>query len=341
MGAWRRIVPKRESQQLFDLLLNRPAGFVRKMIPLVAKATLLPWPPQDAHGKPSLYLGHGGLERKGFDHWLAATRQRPVYFVHDLIPITHAEYCRDGEQAAHVLRMTTMLRTGAAIVSNSQCTLDTLAEFAGARGLPMPRCTVAALAPTPWPPKGATKAPLNSAYFVVLGTIEPRKNHLLLLNVWRELVLRLGQQAPHLVVIGQRGWECENVVDMLERCDALKPFVHELVSCTDDTLGAYLTHARALLFPSFAEGYGLPLVEALSLGTPVVANDLRAFREIAGDVPDYLSPIDGLGWLQAVIDYDPTPSARRESQLLRMKGFQAPTWESHFATVDRLLGQLA
>ncbi len=58
-------------------------------------------------------------------------------------------------------------------------------------------------------------------------------------------------------------------------------------------LSNWLAHARALLFPSFAEGFGLPVVEALSVGTPVIATDLPAFREAAGSIPEYLDPLDG------------------------------------------------
>ena len=281
------------------------------------------------------------MELRGFAPWVQGTGQKPVYFVHDLIPITHAEYCRAGEQAAHVQRMTAMLQTGAGLIGNSRFTLDALGDFAHSRGLPMPPAVVAPLAPAPLPESDRAEPPLSRPYFVVLGTIEPRKNHLLLLNVWRELVQRLGDACPHLVVIGQRGWECENVVDMLERCEVLRPFVHEIAACPDADLAQYLQHARALLFPSFVEGYGMPLVEALMLGTPVVASDLSVFREIAGDVPDFLSPIDGPGWMQAVLDYAATSGARREAQLQRMQGFKVPTWDEHFAQVERLLGRLA
>jgi glycosyltransferase involved in cell wall biosynthesis len=186
-----------------------------------------------------------------------------------------------------------------------------------------------------------TAPPREAPYFVVLGTIEPRKNHRLLLNLWRELVARLGPATPHLVLIGRRGWECENVVDMLERCDALRGHVHEVPGCTDATLAQYLQHARALLFPSFAEGFGMPLVEALLMGTPVVASTLPVFREIAGAVPDYLGPLDGPGWTQAVLDYAADPSPRRDAQLQRMQGFRMPTWQAHFAQVEQLLEQLA
>ena len=188
---------------------------------------------------------------------------------------------------------------------------------------------------------GPGPAPLDAPYFVVLGTIEPRKNHWLLLHAWRALVESMGPRAPHLVIIGQRGWECENVIDLLERCTPLRGHVHELGACGDDALARWLSHARALLFPSFAEGYGLPLVEALALGTPVIASPLPVFREIAAAVPDYLDPLDGPGWAQAVRDYAQSGSPRRQAQLDRMADFVAPTWGRHFEQVERLLAQLS
>lgn len=344
MGRWRRVLAYAESQALFALLLAPPSELAFRIARVMASACLPPWPAQQADGKLGFYLGHSGVEGRGFTQWLAATGQKPVYFVHDLIPITHPEYCRAGEQALHIRRMQTMLQTGAAVIGNSQYTLDVMADFAHGQGLRMPPAVVARLAPAPLPESAhaqQTARPLNQPYFVVLGTIEPRKNHLLLLNVWRELVQRLGDACPHLVVIGQRGWECENVLDMLERCEVIRPFVHEVAACPDAELARYLQHAQALLFPSFVEGYGMPLVEALMLGTPVVASNLSVFREIAGDVPDFLNPVDGLGWGQAVLDYTETAGARRAAQLQRLQGFSVQTWDQHFAQVDCMLEQLA
>ncbi len=142
-------------------------------------------------------------------------------------------------------------------------------------------------------------------YFVMLGTIEGRKNHLLMLNIWSEMARRLGTDCPRLVVIGQRGWESEQAVDMLDRSDEIRGHVIELSRCDDAQLNAYMANARALLFPSFVEGYGLPLVEALGAGTPVIASNLNVFLELAGDIPEYLSPIDGLGWSQMIEAYAP------------------------------------
>ncbi|HZW14127.1 MAG TPA: glycosyltransferase family 1 protein [Noviherbaspirillum sp.] len=239
----------------------------------------------------------------------------------------------------HVVRMNAVLRLGHGLITNSQATLDELARFARASGQAMPPAVAAKLAAAELP-SPATKRLINEPYFVALGTIEPRKNHWMLLQVWRKLVERLGERAPKLVVIGQRGWECENVVDLLERCEVLRGAVIELPRCSDSDLATYLHHAQALLFPSFAEGYGMPLVEALAQGVPAIASDLPAFREIAGNVPDYLDPLDGIGWMKQVEAYVDMDGPKRVAQLNRMAGFVPPKWSMHFQLVEELLERL-
>lgn len=336
----RRIMPYRPSQELFALLQNPGPGFVLDAARVIARAWLPPWPAQNANGRIYLNPGHSGLDQARMPGWLRRTGQRPVFMVHDLIPLTKPEYCRPGERDRHIARLRTVLGTGAGVLTNSHTTLDELQEFAQTHGMPMPPNAVAPLAPAALSVSPGSAPPMAEPYFVVLGTIEPRKNHWLLLHVWRELVAEMGAAAPHLVVIGQRGWECENVVDMLERCAPLQGKVHELAKCSDADLACYLGHARALLFPSFAEGYGIPLVEALMLGTPVVASDLPVFHEVAQDIPDYLDPLDGPGWARAISEYARPASARRGAQLERLGGFRTPTWAQHFERVEALLERL-
>lgn len=96
-------------------------------------------------------------------------------------------------------------------------------------------------------------------------------------------------------------------------------------------------YARALLFPTFTEGFGLPLIEALSLKVPVIASDIPVFREIAGDIPDYLDPIDGKGWMEYIENYMLENSSLRQRQLDRISNFKIPLWDEHFAKVDAFI----
>jgi hypothetical protein len=145
---------------------------------------------------------------------------------------------------------------------------------------------------------------------------------------------------PHLVLIGQRGWGFDNVVDLLKHSPALRGLVHEVSACSDGALATYLHHSQALLFPSFAEGFGMPIAEALACGVPVIASDLPVFREFAGEIPEYIAPLDGRRWLEVIRDYAQPASPMRTAQLSRAARFQPPTWNAHFQAVDLLLSPL-
>ena len=336
-GRW-VVLDRDESSRLFDAMAAPDEGFRRMVFWLVRRAWLLDWR-DTARGAWLFNTGHSGLDSPGYAHRVRRSGLAPLFFLHDLIPITHPEYARPGEAARHTLRLETILSVGRGVVVNSEDTRRELLTYVAVRGFQLPRCVVAPLAPPPLLASESAR-PLPAPYFVMLGTIEPRKNHLLLLHVWRELVAKLGDATPKLVIIGQRGWECEQVVDLLDRCEALRDVVIELPRCSDEALASWLTHAQALLFPSFVEGYGIPLVESLSLGTPVVASDLPVFREIAGEIPDYLDPLDGVGWRDAIVDYAQPDSTRRADQLGRMAGWQAPTWVAHFESVEALMAEI-
>lgn len=330
------VLHKSESKRLFDWLLA--PGTRQEAYATVARGALWGAASPVEHGAVLFNPGHSGLERACYESLREKNGARPFFVVHDLIPITHPQYNRAGEREKHMERMRNVLAYGRVAIASSQATLDELAQFARSEKLPMPEMRVVPLAPG-LSPVAAGPAPRGDAYFVVVGTIEPRKNHKLLLEVWERLVARLGPAAPTLVVIGQRGWECDDIVEKLERGVA-SGHVVELAKCSDADLANYLHHARALLFPTFVEGYGMPLVEALVAGVPAIASDLRVFREVAGDVPDYASPTDVAAWEALVSDYAQPKSARRDAQVQRLGGFKAPTWDAHFAQVDALLGEL-
>lgn len=340
--SYSNILSHAESVILFERLIKPSLNFKHWLAGFLARSGLLSWRKPGVHGNVYLNVGHMGIGVPGYGQWLKRLGVKPVFLVHDLIPISHPEYCAPEAKERHVARMETVLNHGAGVITNSQASLDALRDFAIQRGFSLPPAVTALLGVDLIDGRMAQgmARPIPGPYFVVVSTIEGRKNHLLLFKVWRRLVEKLGKNAPVLVVIGRRGWEAESAMDLLDRCEPLKGFVIEKPYCSDAELVCYLQHAQALLFPSHIEGFGLPLAEALNLGTPVIASDLAVFKEIAHDIPEYIDPLDGLAWLEAVQDYVAETSPRRDQQLARMKGYQAPMWSEHFARVDVLLGQL-
>jgi glycosyltransferase involved in cell wall biosynthesis len=234
--------------------------------------------------------------------------------------------------------MRTVLDSAAGVIANSAQTRDALAGFAMREHRPTPPFEVAWLA-SPDLVEPANVPPPSRPTFVMIGTIEGRKNHLLLLHIWEKLARELGPATPKLVLIGQRGWEADEVFALLDRSPRLKGYVRELGRCDDATMLGWLDQARALLIPSFIEGFGIPVIEALQRGVPVIASDLPVFREIAGEIPLYLDPLDGQGWEAAIRAYC-GDAPDRERQLAAMPSFHAPSWDDHFAKVDGWLASL-
>ena len=269
---------------------------------------------------------------------LARERARFICLVHDLIPLQFPEYARADGAELHRRRMRTMVTLASGIVANSQSTLDALRPYLAETSRPV-RAVVAHLgthvAATEQGPAG------GRPYFVCIGTIEPRKNHLLLLNLWRRWAEQEGPDAiPKLLVIGRRGWENEQVIDMLERCPALKGCVEEHGGLPDRAVESLLAGARGLLLPSFAEGYGMPVSEALALGVPVLCSDLPALHEAGSDVPDFLDPLDGPAWSGAIRDLARENSALAAAQRDRRRRWTPQGWPEHLAIVLDLLHKL-
>jgi glycosyltransferase involved in cell wall biosynthesis len=283
-----------------------------------------------ALGPGAVYLNvsHTGLDHPRVLSRAATAGARPVVMVHDLIPITHPEYCAPSAEARHVRRMDAVLGHASAVIANSRTTAEALAAYARDLGSAAPTTLIAPLGLetdflAPPPPVAASRP-----YFVCLGTLEARKNLAFLLALWRTLAERLGEATPHLVLVGRRGWENEAVIDHLHRSKTAHRYVHEVSDLQDAQVASLIAGACALLGPSFAEGYDLPVVEALTVGTPVIASDIPVHRELAAGAT-LLDPLDGPAWLNAIEVAALNPAPRRPQP--------GPRWADHFAAVRELV----
>ena len=281
-----------------------------------------------------LHTSHIRLDRPELFRWLDARPDvRPVVFVHDLIPIAFPEYGVPGEALRHRRRMATVAERAAAILVNSADVAGGLDRHLVEAKLRRPPIRVAPLGVERAFDTGVAGRD-GRPYFVVCSTIEARKNHLLLLQVWRDLAGRLGPDTPALVVVGRRGWESEAAVDLLDRCEAIRPHVIEASGLSTAGLAELMAGARALLMPSFAEGYSIPIAEALSLGTPAIASDIAVHREVSKGRARLIDPLDGTGWREVIVQ------AGGDGPSDRVTGYAAPRWEEHFAIVDEVLAGL-
>lgn len=277
-------------------------------------------------------VGHTGLDEPGL---LATVRRAgiaPVILVHDLIPITHPEYCRPGDGLKHEYRIRHALEYGAHLIANSEYTAEELRLFATARGIRELPITVAHLGVEPHLGQSEplkTKRP----YFIYVGTLEARKNLAFLLTVWRRLEERMGEDTPSLVLAGRFGWENENALDHLERSPNLQGLVHQVSDLSDKALSTLMQGARAVIAPSSVEGFDLPAVEACAMGLPLLASDIPPHRELT-PTARLIDPVDGLGWIEALQEWTQSPPSKLH--------VSPPNWPDHFKIVEQeILSPLA
>lgn len=188
-----------------------------------------------------------------------------------------------------------------------------VAREMAAEGLAGPeRVRVIPLGPgLPLGPAGPDDRPprdLPPGYALSVGTLEPRKNLETLLRAWRLLRRRLGH-APPLVLCGGYGWKTESLRGEVEAA-AAEGWLHHLGYATEEELAACYRHARLFVFPSRYEGFGLPVLEAMTASVPVVASDLPVLRELAAEAALYAPPLDPAAWADRVEELLRTPELR-------------------------------
>ncbi|MEO0692490.1 MAG: glycosyltransferase family 1 protein [Pseudomonadota bacterium] len=276
-------------------------------------------------GTGYLNVGHANLTDRVLGTVKSALGAHVAVMIHDVIPLEHPDYQRDGTVTRFAAMLARVGRHADLVICNSTDTQARLAVH-----LPdTPPSIVAHLgteAPAPAPEDIPVGTVPRHPYFVCVGTIEPRKNHALLLDLWEEM----GPDGPGLVIAGNRGWKNE---DVFARLDALPAegavrVAHDL---SDGAIAALMAGSRGLLFPTHAEGFGLPAIEAAALGVPVVTNDLPVFREVLGNIPIYAKVTDRYLWkkkIEALAKNGPKPAPDTQ--------FHPATWDTHFKTVLRL-----
>jgi glycosyltransferase involved in cell wall biosynthesis len=249
-------------------------------------------------------IGQIGLAVPALHGWLAARSDvAAVYMLHDVIPLEHPELVETSSARYHRRMVATAAAHADGVIVTTRHARDSVTHALAALGrhdvptcvrrLPLPEVFAA--------PRSAHPALAGRRYFVVCATVEPRKNLELLLAVWRRLAARLGAETPPLVIAGSPGWRAGEILRSLSLDGALRGRVRHVAGLSSPALASLMLGSAAVLCPSLAEGFGLPLLEANALGVPVIASDIPAHREIADRSVVLLPPDDAERWAAAIL----------------------------------------
>jgi len=227
------------------------------------------WPPAER------WLGR--FDVLHFTDWMYPPQRSGVRAttIHDLVPVHHPEWTTPRTRAMHGRKYRNAARTCDVVFANSSYTAD---DFAATLSFPRERVVVAHPGLDPlFSPHGDT-AQLGRPYLLTVATLEPRKN----LAAAVEAFAVLGDDERVFVLAGGEGWGPQPELDRLG--------VVRLGRVSDDEVARLYRGADAVVWPSWYEGFGMPIVEAMASGTPVVASSHPSMDDACGDAAVRVDP---------------------------------------------------
>lgn len=165
-------------------------------------------------------------------------------------------------------------------------------------------------------------------FVLCVCTIEPRKNHALLFNIWRRLYDTNREQLIPLVIVGKIGFNTDDLLRMINQCGRLYPqYIKVYCKTTDSDLAWLYQNCLFSIYPSYYEGWGLPIAESLAYGKVCLASDSSSMTEIAPGLVELINPLDTLGWIDKVRQYLLNPDIIRQREELIKTQYSPTRWE--------------
>jgi len=284
----------------------------------------------------SIYIntGFSGLDST-IDHgeYKKATGDKMVYFVHDLLPLEYPEYFWKDWGKVHLQRLMNSCSVADLIVTVSEDVALKLRNLLQHLNIDFNHIA---------PIRNGVEDKFvdNSMYsneicqpknqFTIVSTIEPRKNHLMLLEIWREFVFAGLENIPKLVIIGDRGWHNTNTFEFIDKCTAIHPYIEEVSDVGDDAMINYIRESKATLFPTYGEGWGLPVVESMALGVQVICSDLSVLRECSDNMAEYIEIHDKRKWIAEILRFSRMGVEACLGVQAKLSHFKPTRWEESF-----------
>lgn len=254
-----------------------------------------------------------------------------IAHIYDIISITHPQYCLQRGVYYFMDYLGAHLQYADEIIVNANATVMELEKLAQSCSLRLPKVSVVPLgADFRKQKKGLSeheinqemKLALSNPYILMVGTIEPRKNHKLLLDTYDKYLCKMG---INIVFAGNSGWNMDHFMERLKSHQDYGKHVFYFEGLPDYGIHSLYENAYFLAFCSYTEGFGLPLIEAIQRGTPVIAANIPINREVMSDYGLYFEQ-DNPESITSLIEWylkHPDDYSRHKSNL---QSFSATTW---------------
>jgi glycosyltransferase involved in cell wall biosynthesis len=244
-----------------------------------------------ALGAPWAYLDYAGR----IIRLAAKIGIRFAILIHDIIPILRPEFFQGGDDLMFASFMRDCVSLADKLMAVSEATANDVESFMRNANIDiLTRPSVLRIGTGFTLPEGKAELPDNlvaGGYALFVSTIEPRKNHILAFLAWRRLLETLPRdQVPQLVFAGRLGWMVSDLMQRIRNSNYLGGKLTIVEKPDDGLLAALYRGARFTLFPSFHEGWGLPVSESLAFGKVCLASDSSSIPEAGGPFCLYHDP---------------------------------------------------
>ena len=247
---------------------------------------------------------------------------RIVDLIYDMIPVTFPQVCPPEWCQYLQTEFAKTFQSTDLVLTISEYSRGDIRRYCHQRGIAAPTVEVIRLGEN-LECVGATAPPTAAGFdpqepFVLcVSRLDVRKNHALLYQVWRRLAESRGlDQVPRLLLVGPAGWLINDTLYQIQNDPLTKDRILILSHCSDAELRWLYQHCLFTVFPSFCEGWGLPVAESLSFGKYCIASNATAIPEIGGTLLGLHDPLDGIRCVELVNEaLDPAFRSQRENYI--------------------------
>ncbi len=259
-----------------------------------------------------------------------------VNIIYDLIPLVEPQFFGGMLKAQYAEYMFEAAANCDLVLPISKNTEKDLAKFCEQAGLDMPSSSVIRLgdelgeAVEPVVPNWYRDAP----FLLCVGTVEVRKNHMLLYYVYKQLLETMDiKDIPELVIVGSKGWFTGDVAMLFENDPEISQKIRLFHQTNDSELQWLYENCLFTVYPSMYEGWGLPVAESLARGKVILSSNSSSMAEISHKYVDYFSPFDPTECANLIKRY--LNGKNREVREKEISNYRVTTWDNTFKQVDR------
>jgi len=322
------------------------SSYVTKLRKDLHQKELLTYKRLDIKKGDVFFIGAGEWWDNNFINLVLGYHERGVKVVqisHDLLPIVTPQFSGHATESISTYN-SKIMPIADLVLANSEATKRDVTDWLRSKNLHVPPIEVFRIGEdftieAPKKPSDAAFTALNlkgNDFIISVGTIEARKNHALLYYTYKLAVSR-GITLPKLLIVGRRGWMTDDIYEYITN-DPQTQNIIPLHDISDSELSWLYDNALFSIYPSFYEGWGMPIAESIMRGTPSLASNTSSMPEVAPGYAHYFNPSSTDELLDAIIAM--LQPGALEKEKAKIKGFIPTSWDDSFTQVFNYLEKL-